>query len=123
MTIVEVVISLFAYTIHNNMKAKDNAEPVYQLAIFFYAMASLMEVLIWLYLFTVRFSHEGQVCSGDYLSRMKADNQYCRVQGLFIKAVAGLVIAAICCIIFLVPYLSNKKRKRALRAQQSIEAF
>ena len=50
MTIVEVVISLFAYTIHNNMKAKDNAEPVYQLAIFFYAMASLMEVLIWLYL-------------------------------------------------------------------------
>ena len=74
MTIVESVISLFAYTISQNMTNSDNAEPVYQLAIFFYAMASLIEVLIWCYLFLVRFSHEGQVCSGDYLSRAKADN-------------------------------------------------
>ena len=123
MTIIEVVISLFAYTLSSNMNSQANAEPVYQLAIFFYAMASLMEVILWIYLFFTRFSHPGQVCSGDFISRNKADNQYCRVQGLFIKAVALLVVASCCCIIFLVPYLSNRKRKRALRAQASIEHF
>ena len=123
MTVIEVVISLFAYTLASHTSSKTNSEPVYQLAIFFYAIASLMEVILWIYLFIVRFSHPGQVCSGDYLSRKSADNQYCRVSGLFIKAVALLVVASCCCIIFLVPYLSNSRRKRALRAQASIEHF
>ena len=123
MTIIEVVISLFAYTIASNQQAKANAEPVFQLAIFFYAMASLMEVLLWLYLFVIRFSHEGQVCSGDYLSRAKSHNQYCRTTGLFVKAVALLVVAACGCVIFLVPYLSNRRKRRAMRSQASIEHF
>ena len=122
MTVVECVISLFAYTISSHTKSKTNAEPVYQMAIFFYSLASLMEVLLWIYLFVIRFSHAGQVCSGDYLARKNPDKEVCRVQGLFIKVVAFLVVASCCCIVFLVPYLSNKRRKRTLQMQRSLNS-
>ena len=111
MTVIEAVISLFAHQIARIVHDKKSAEPVLQLAIFFYAMASLVEVILWLYLFAIRFSHAGQVCSGDFLSRKKASGQYVRMQGLFIKVVALLIIGAICCAVFLVPYLSKRQKK------------
>ena len=110
MTVIEGVISLFAHQISKVVKDKRSADPVLQLAIFFYAIASLMEVLLWLYLFAIRFSHAGQVCSGDFLARKKASGGYVRIQGIFIKVVALLVVSAICCAVFLVPYLSKKQR-------------
>merc|ERR1712083_300395 len=64
-----------------------------------------MEVILWIFLFVTRFSHEGQVCSGDFLSRRNPDAGYCRIQGIFIKAVAFLVVASLCCIVFLVPFI------------------
>ena len=69
MTVIEIVIALFAHSLAKVMVDRKAAEPVLQLAIFFYAMASLMEVIIWIYLFFIRFSHAGRVCSGDFLSR------------------------------------------------------
>ena len=79
MTVIQATISLFAHQIAKMVHDKKSAEPVLQLAIFFYAMASLMEVILWLYLFSIRFSHEGQVCSGDFLSRKKASGGYVRM--------------------------------------------
>ena len=111
MTVIEAVISLFAHQISRVVHDKKSAEPVLQLAIFFYAMASLFEVMLWLYLFAVRFSHAGQVCSGDFLARKKASTGYVRIQGLFIKVVALMVVSAICCAVFLVPYLSKRQRR------------
>ena len=89
------------------------AEPVYKLAIFFYAMASLAECVLWIYLFITRFSHAGRVCSGDYLSNRQAPIGYCMVQGRFIYIVALLVGAAFCCTIFIVPFVAGRKRRRA----------
>lgn len=111
MTIIECSISLFAYSVSVQVDKKQS-EPVYKMAIFFYAMASLMEVILWLYLFTIRFSHAGQVCSGDFLPNSKPRTGYCPVEGLFIKMVAGLILSACCCLVFLVPYLSHRKKKR-----------
>ena len=54
MTLVEVCISLFAYSISVNT-SKKHAEPVFKLAVFFYAIASLVEVIMWIYLFVIRF--------------------------------------------------------------------
>ena len=79
MTVIEGVISLFAHQIAKVVTDKRSADPVLQLAIFFYAMASLIEVLFWLYLFAIRFSHAGQVCSGDFLARKKASGGYVRI--------------------------------------------
>ena len=59
MTVIECVISLFAYSISKAVKDKTNSEPVFQMAVFFYAMCSLIEVFIWIYLFILRFSHAG----------------------------------------------------------------
>ena len=68
MTIIQATISFFAYSIGKTTGDYAAAEPVYKLAIFFYAMASLAEFVIWIYLIFTRFTHEGRVCSGDFLS-------------------------------------------------------
>ena len=54
MTLVEVCISLFAYSVSVNA-SKQHAKPVFKLAVFFYAMASLVEVILWIFLFVLRF--------------------------------------------------------------------
>ena len=58
MTLAEVCISLFAYSI-SIQHTKAQSKPVFKFAVFVYAMASLIEVIIWIYLFILRFSHEG----------------------------------------------------------------
>ena len=77
MTVIQATISFFAYSIGKTTGDYAAAEPVYKLAIFFYAMASLCELLIWLWLIFTRFSHEGRVCSGDFLSNRTAPAGYC----------------------------------------------
>ena len=67
MTIIQATISFFAYSVGKTTN-DDTAAPIYRLAIFFYAMASLCELLIWIYLIIQRFTHEGRVCSGDFLT-------------------------------------------------------
>ena len=58
MTLVEICISLFAYSISVH-HTKAQAKPVFKFAVFTYALASLFEVVIWLYLIILRFSHQG----------------------------------------------------------------
>ena len=101
-TIIELTISFFAYSI-SKQTADVHAEPVYRLAIFFYALASLAECAIWIYLFINRFSHAGQVCSGDFLSNKEAPEGYCPAQGRFILVVAAIFVAMCLCSVFVIP--------------------
>ena len=104
MTLVEVCISLFAYSISVH-HTKAQAKPVFKFAVFTYAMASLIEVFIWIYLFILRFSHEGQVCSGDFLPRSKPQTGYVTAHGRCIKVVAIFVSVCFCCLCWLGPLL------------------
>ena len=76
MTIIQATIAFFAYSIGRS-SVHEAAEPVYKLAIFFYAMASLLEFCIWIWLIFTRFTHEGRVCSGDFLSNRTPPLGYC----------------------------------------------
>ena len=87
------------------------AEPVYRLAIFFYAMASLCEVIVWIYLLVIRFTHAGMVCSGDYLTEKDPPAGYCPSQGRFILVVAVLILTIALCSIFIIPIVVGRRRK------------
>ena len=76
------------------------------MTIFMYALASLVELVLWAYLIVVRFTHQGSVCSGDYLLRSKPTAGYMIVQGRFIKVVAFMLALAVFCLFACVPWLS-----------------
>ena len=92
------------------------------MAVFFYAICSVLEVCFWIYLFVLRFSHAGQVCSGDMLNRKNNSAHYVRIQGLFIKVVAILVVSACLCIVCLVPYLKRAGYSKKMREKQQQNA-
>ena len=122
LTLIEAFISVFAYSVHVQTNSnRAHSEPVYKMAVFFYAIASLFEVLLWIYLFVLRFSHAGQVCSGDFLSRTKPSDGYTTAHGRFIKVIAILVCAAFACVCCMGPYLSARRKRRAMASQRSIE--
>ena len=115
-------VHLFAYAISVGTN-RAQAQPVYQLAVFFYAIASLVELILWIYLFALRFSHPGQVCSGDFLSRSKPSDHYVTSHGTFIKVIAILVVSSCLCLCCMGPYLSKRRKKRQLSTQRSVETF
>ena len=120
MTLIEFTISFFAYSISKQGGAIQ-AEPVYKLAIFFYALASLAECCLWIYLFVTRFSHAGRVCSGDYLSNRQAPIGYCPVQGRFILIVGVIVASACFCTIFVVPFVAGRRRRQRIKLAEQMD--
>ena len=109
-SLIEATVSMFARSIAKRT-SDEIAEPVYRLAIFFYAMASLCEVVVWIYLLIMRFTHAGMVCSGDYLTDKDPPAGYCPSQGRFILVVAGLILTILLCSIFIIPIVVGRRRK------------
>ena len=110
MALIEFTISFFAYAI-SKQGPSVKAEPVYRLAIFFYAIASLVEVVIWIYLLWTRFTHAGRVCSGDYLNVRNAPVGYCPTQGRAILIVALLALLGCFCTVCIVPFVAGRRRR------------
>ena len=107
---------MFARSIGKKLK-DDAAEPVYRLAIFFYALASLVEVVVWIYLLIIRFTHAGMVCSGDFLTEKDPPAGYCPAQGRFILAVAILIATIALCSLFIIPIVVGRRRKMTRKSQ------
>ena len=116
-SLVEATVSMFARSI-GKKTSDEHAEPVYRLAIFFYAMASLAEVVVWIYLLFIRFTHAGRVCSGDFLTERDPPAGYCPSQGRFILFVAILIATIALCSIFIIPIVVGRRRKQSKRSQQ-----
>ena len=111
-SLIEATVSMFARSIGKKLVSDEHAEPVYRLAIFFYAMASLCEVVVWIYLLIIRFTHAGMVCSGDFLTEKDPPAGYCPAQGRFILAVAILIATIAICSLFIIPIVVGRRRKQ-----------
>merc|ERR1712232_1511737 len=107
---------MFAVTLSKS-NPDEVAEPVYRLAIVFYAMSSLCEACTWIFLIFTRFTHSGQVCSGDYLSSREAPQGYCTGQRA-IAVVAVILVVAIALTICVIPFVLGRKRRKRLTITQ-----
>ena len=56
---------------------------------------------IWIYAFTCRFTHSGEVCSGDFLDDKESTDGYLLSQGMFIKWFGYFFLAVLVLIVLL----------------------
>ena len=110
MTLLQVFITLFAAVLTKGSKSESrDRRRMFQMTIFMYSITSLIELALWIYLIVVRFTHQGQVCSGDFLRRTKPSVGYMIVQGRFIKIVTFILALSVFALFACAPFLSNKR--------------
>ena len=78
--------------------------------IYLFWLCNITLLLLWIYVFLVRYIHSGQECSGDFIVSKKEAKYLLYVEGMFIKFCSLLVlfVALLICVGHLLNFIQRK---------------
>ena len=95
------MVGLFVQGIESYLKS---------LMVFLFWICNIAILLLWIYVFIVRYIHSGQECSGDFIVSKKEAKYLLYVEGMFIKFCSLLVlfIALLICVGHTLNFIQRK---------------
>ena len=109
---IQLLIGVVGLTVRH----KDNRFKDLMVRLFY--LANALIILLWVYVFTVRYLHSGAECSGDYIVEKKEAKYLLYVEGMFIKFSSLLVFFVL--LLILVGHCLNAMQRATGGIQQAI---